>query len=117
MACFLTFLALFTYLVLVENLTVFYSFEKSVRDRFDNVEGQYAAGGRLQLSEVETIEHLWDYLNTTVIDNLYWILEFIAELIYCFRDCIECNSLLLLTILIHIILFQVLRLTGSECYV
>lgn len=37
--CFIIFLGLFTGLIMIESFANFYSFEKSIRDKFDNVSG------------------------------------------------------------------------------
>mmetsp|Transcript_8848 Transcript_8848/g.21540 ORF Transcript_8848/g.21540 Transcript_8848/m.21540 type:complete len:737 (-) Transcript_8848:294-2504(-) len=70
--CFIIFLGLFTGLIMIESFANFYSFEKSIRDKFDNVSGTGADAQRIQLSDVETIDHLWHYINTTFYENVYY---------------------------------------------
>ncbi|CAD7922976.1 unnamed protein product [Amoebophrya sp. A120] len=70
--CFIVFVTLFTVLIMIESFANFYSFEKSIRDKFDNLTGTGSDAQRIQLSDVETIDDLWRYLNTTFYDNVYY---------------------------------------------
>ncbi|CAD7937629.1 unnamed protein product [Amoebophrya sp. A25] len=70
--CFIIFLALFSTLIMIEPFSEFYSFEKSIRDKFDDLSGTGEDAQRMQLSDVKTIDNLWHYLQTTFYENIYY---------------------------------------------